>query len=453
MQTRLLSKLSLVCIFAFVATVPISATIRAAEENAKQSANDENLARDINRLVQQLNHDRAAERDAAESKLLELAGDTTAATDKFLALLPEDNDQMPLAVRERLTHIRQQLEDRVAKVAVEATTITLSAKEMPLADVFAAIEKQTGNKLADNREQDSDAPDGAANGITIELKAEPFWPAVDQILDKANLGIYSYGGEDSLSIVTRASDERPRHGAANYAGPFRIDILEVQSQRNLRQPQRQSLKLQMEIAWEPRLRPIALSQPVADVKATTDSGQELQVSQPDAVLDVEVPAGTQAAEIVLPFGLPPRDAKRITTLRGKLRALVPGRQVKFQFDDLANASGKSQRRGGVQVTLDNVRKNNAIWEVHMRLTLDEDNDALQSHRGWAFQNLSYLVDKNGEQIDNAGFETTRQTANEVGLAYLFDLPEGIDGLTWVYETPAAIVELPVEYELKDIELP
>jgi len=436
-----------------VAASSLAMTARAAEETPAPTQADEELTRDIGRLVQQLNDDRAAERDAAETKLLELAGATTAATDKFLELLPEDNDQMPLAVRERLSRIRQQVENRVAKVAVEETTITLSAKEMPLAEVFAAIEKQTGNRLIDNRQPDGDAPDAAANGITIELKEEPFWPALDQILDKANLGIYSYGGEDALSIVSRASDERPRHGAANYAGPFRIEVMEVQAQRNLRQPQRQTLKLQLEVAWEPRLRPIALSQPVADISATTDAGQELTVSQPDAVLDVEVPGGTQAAEIVLPFVLPPREAKRITTLRGKLRALVPGRQVKFQFDDLANAAGKSERRGGVQVTLDNVRKNNAIWEVHMRLALDEDNEALQSHRGWAFQNLSYLVDKNGEQVDNAGFETTRQTANEVGVAYLFDLPEGIEGLSWVYETPAAIVELPVEYEIKDIELP
>jgi hypothetical protein len=444
--------LKLFCLL-FLAALAMAAATRAAEENVTPAKPDEELARDIGELVQQLNDDRATERDAAEAKLLELAGTTTAATDKFLELMPKDNDQMPLAVRERLSYIRQQLEDRVAKVAVEATTVTLAAKEMPLAEVFAAIEKQTGNKMIDNREQEGDGADEAVNDITIELKAEPFWPAIDQILDKGNLGIYSYGGEDALSIVSRASDERPRHGAGNYAGPFRIEVLEIQSQRNLRQPQRQSLKLQMEVAWEPRLRPIALSQPVADVKATTDSGQELQVTQPDAVLDVEVPQGTQAAEIILPFSLPPRDAKRITTLRGKLRALVPGRQVKFQFDDLANAAGKTERRGGVQVTLDDVRKNNAIWEVHMRLALDEDNDALQSHRGWAFQNLSYLVDKNGGQVDNAGFETTRQTANEVGVAYLFDLPEGVGGLTWVYETPAAIVELPVEYELKDIELP
>jgi hypothetical protein len=423
----------------------------AAEESTAPSEADQELGQQISRMVQQLNDDRAAERDAAEIKLLELAGTTTATTDKFLELLPEDNDQMPLAVRERLSRLRQQVEDRVAKAAVEGTTVTLSAKEMPLAEVFKELEKQTGNRMIDNREQNDD--DSAQSDITIELKEEPFWPALDQILDKASLGIYSYGGEDALSIVSRASDERPRHGAGNYTGPFRIEVMEVQSQRNLRQPERQSLKLQLEVAWEPRLRPIALSQPVADLHATTDTGQELTVSQPDAVLDVEVPQGTQAAEIVIPFTLPPREAKRITTLRGKLRALVPGRQVKFQFDDLANAAGKSERRGGVQVTLDDVRKNNAIWEVHMRLALDEDNDALQSHRGWAFQNISYLVDKDGEQIDNAGLETTRETNNEVGVAYLFDLPDGIEGLSWVYETPAAIVELPVEYEVKDIDLP
>ncbi len=425
----------------------------AKEGAAAGSQADQELQRQIGRLVQQLNDDRASKRDAAESELLELAGATAAETDRFLESLPEDNDQMPLAMRDRLSRIRQQVEDRVAKSAVEATSVTLSAKEVPLAEVFAAIEKQTGNRMIDNREQQDNEPGAGQRTITLELKDEPFWPAVDQILDQATLGIYSYGGEDALSIVSRASDERSRHGAARYSGPFRVEVLEIQGQRNLRQPARKSLKLQLEVAWEPRLRPIALSQPVADVRATTDTGDELTVSQPDAVLDVEVPGGTQAAEIILPFSLPPREAKRITTLRGKLRALMPGRQVTFRFGDLANAAGKTERRGGVQVTLDDVRKNNAIWEVHMRLALDEDNDALQSHRGWAFQNVSYLVGKDNVPIDHAGFETTRQTRNEVGIAYLFDLPDGIEGLTWVYETPAAIVELPVEYELKDIDLP
>jgi hypothetical protein len=424
----------------------------AAEDGAKHQA-DVEFGRQINRLVRQLDDDRAAERDAAEKQLLELAGTTAAETDRFLQLLPEDNDQMPLAVRDRLSTIRQQVEDRVAKSAVVASTITLTAKAMPLAEVFAAIEKQTGNRLVDSRQEDGSDPASMSGNVTIEMKDEPFWPAVDKLLDQTGLGVYSYSGENALEIVSRDMQDGKRFGRATYSGPFRLEILEVQAQRNLRQAQRKSLKLQLEVSWEPRLRPIALSQPIDDVQATTDAGTPLSVSQPDAVLDVEVQDGTQAVELVLSFDLPPRDVKKIANLRGKLRALVPGRQAEFRFDDVAKAVGKTERKGGVQVTLDDVRKNNAIWEVHMRMALDEDNHALESHRGWVFQNKSFLVGKDGEPIDNAGFETTRQTRNEVGVAYLFDLPDGIEGLTWVYETPAAIVELPVAYEIKDIELP
>jgi hypothetical protein len=63
------------------------------------------------------------------------------------------------------------------------------------------------------------------------------------------------------------------------------------------------------------------------------------------------------------------------------------------------------------------------------------------------------VGEDGQPIDPAGMETTRQTETEVGIVYLFDLEAGVEGLSWVYETPAAIVELPVEFELTDIPLP
>jgi type II secretory pathway component GspD/PulD (secretin) len=425
------------------------ACIARAEDATSQAAADPQLVRQISRLISDLNADRAADRDSAEKKLLELAGTTTGQSDRFLLSLPKDTQQMPLAVRDRLARIRQQVEDRVAKAATGATYVTFSAKNMPLAEVISAIENQTGNPLIDKRER----PDAKDNGITIELKNEPFWPALDQILDQAKLGIYSYGGKDALSIVSRDPSDGPRRGRAFYTGPFRFEVTEVQSHRSLRQPTQTSLKLQLEIGWESRLRPIAISQPAANLQATSDAGTSLAVSQPKAILDVEVPNGTQAAEITLPFELPPRNVKRITMLRGKLHALVPGRQARFRFDELAKAAGKSQRLAGVQVTVDDVRKNNEIWEIHMRLALDEDNGALQSHRAWAFQNLSYLVDKEGKRVDNAGLETTRQTKNEVGVAYLFDLPGGLNGLTWVYETPAAIIDLPVAYEIKDIELP
>jgi hypothetical protein len=426
----------------------LSVAAAMAQDQTQPTAGDP-LAQQISRLVRQLDDDRAAQRDAAETRLMELAGTQTAEVDRFLDLLPEASDQMPLAVRDRITRIRHAVEERAAKAATAGTTVTLAGENLRLADLYEAILRQTGNRLVDRSEDEADQ----SARLKFDFQNEPFWSAVDQMLDAVGKDVYSYAGEDALSIVGRDPDDMPRYGQACYSGPFRFEVLEVQGQRSPRSPNRQSLKLQLGIGWEPRLRPIALSQPAIDLRASDENGKRLEPAEPEAVLDVEVPTGTQGTELVLPFKLPPRDVTRIATLRGKLQALVPGRQAQFHFDNVENAAGQTQRRGGVQVTVDAVRKNGAVWEVHMRLRLDEDNQALQSHRGWVFQNVSYLVGQDGKPIDNVGLETTRQTPNEVGVAYLFELPEGIDGLAWVYETPAAIVQLPVEYELKDIELP
>src|SRR5262249_31227131 len=160
-----------------------------------------------------------------------------------------------------------------------------------------------------------------------------------------------------------------------------------------------------------------------------ETGNKLAMSQPEAVPEAEIPAGTQATELVIPLQLPPRSITKIASLKGKLRALVPGRRVKFKFTDLANAAGKIQRQGGVQVAIDKVEKNNEIWEIQMRMRLDEDNHALESHRDWALQNISLLEDKDGKPIDNGGFEPTLQSKNEIGLVYYFDAPNGLDGMT------------------------
>jgi hypothetical protein len=437
----------------FIVCAIASASLAKDATDSPPASQADELPRQVNRLVRQLDDDSAARRDAAEQQLIDLAGVSSTAADRFLALLPPDSDQLSLAVRERLARIRKQVEDRAAKSAVSPTTVSLAADQMPLLEIFAAIEKQTGNRISDHRQQAGDADGKKQKPLSFAFQNEPFWSAVDQLLDQASLGVYNYAGDDALAIVEREPGDGPRHGAAVYSGPFRLEILEVSAQQNLRKPDRNSLKLQMEVAWEPRLRPIAVSQAAAEVEAADDMAQKLALNQPDASLDAEISIGTQATELVLPLALPARGATKIASLKGKLRALIPGRQVKFQFDDLTHAAGKSQRIGGVQVTIDSVRKNNEVWEVHMRLRLDEDNHALESHRGWAFQNLSYLVDKDGKRTESAGLETTLQTKNEVGVAYFFDQPAGLDSLTWVYETPAAIVELPVDYQFKDIRLP
>jgi hypothetical protein len=191
------------------------------------------------------------------------------------------------------------------------------------------------------------------------------------------------------------------------------------------------------------------------MKAICDDGRETPASSEDAVFDIEVEPGSHAAEVAIPLQLPAREAKTLSSLTGKFTALVPGRIIDLKFEKLADKREQSQQAGGVNVTLDRVVKNQALWEIHMRVRLDSLEGGLESHRGWVFQNITFLLDKQGEQLDNAGFETTMQTETEAGFAYFFELPEGreIGDYTWVYRTPASIVTVPVEYSLEDVPLP
>ena len=80
-------------------------------------------------------------------------------------------------------------------------------------------------------------------------------------------------------------------------------------------------------------------------------------------------------------------------------------------------------------------------------------NALESFRSWIFNNEAYLVGPDNQRIARTGFETTRQTKDEVGIAYKFDLPNGPAGLTFVYKTPALLTLVPLEYEFKNLPLP
>lgn len=413
----------------------------------------EEVAQQVEKLVRQLNDDQAARRDEAEKQLLELAPTANAnECDEFLQLLPKPSDQMPAEVRLRLVRLRKKIETEQSSRALFESKLTLSANEMPLAEVFEQVRKQTGNQLSDHREQFGQ--NATPSPVTIEIDDEPFWPALDKILDATKMTTYPFSGEDNLAIINRDAGALPRAEGASYAGPFRIQATTVTARRDLRSTAQEMARVELEVAWEPRLRPIALSQPIDTLEVTTDEGSPLSVNSQQQTLNVEVQPGSHATEFTIPLNLPPRSATKIASFKSRMSALVPGRMVEFKFDDLDKPASSTQSRGGVNVTLQGVRKNQDLWEVHMKIQVESAETGLESHRGWVFQNLTYLLNKQGELIDNAGFETTLQTQTEVGFAYFFELPdEEISDYTWVYRTPAAIVRMPVDFELKDIPLP
>jgi hypothetical protein len=410
---------------------------RAGGGGAEKTLDDAALAREARRLIRQLDAAEVAERDSAFSQLMELGPGV-------LAHLPKQSDNAPAAVRDAVRRLRREFDRQAADAAMQASRVTLDAKGMALTQIAAELEKQTGNKLL------VEAPPELT--MDVELKGVPFWQALDTIADRAKLSIYPFA-QDGLRLRPGVPKMRPRSSAAFYSGPVRFEATGLRLERDLRTTTSANLHVALEIAWEPRLQPITLRQRLDAVHAQDDQGQPIAMAS-QGERSAMVQQGSSAVEIELPFLAPPRNVRSIGSLAGTMQVLVPGKIEQFEFTDLSNAKKQEQQRHQAIVTLEDVRKVNQIWEVRLRVKYIEAFNALDSHLvSWMLNNEAYLTDKSGKRVENAGFETTHRSEDEIGVAYLFDAAGGLAGHTFVYRAPSTIYELPVKYELKDLELP
>lgn len=398
---------------------------------------------DVDRLVVRLDDQTREVRDAAEDALIAFGPDV-------LPFLPEVNNNTAAEVKDRLARIRKSLEESSAEAVADASKITLSGS-MTLSEALKLIQEQSGNRVVDYRERFGQQNE--QNKITLEIKDQSFWQAIDQLCDQTGLTVYNFSGQArTLALTAAASNQQQRSGAASYSGLFRIEATEAMARKDLRTPNTDALRIQMEIQWEPRVIPILIRQPLSEVVVTADDGQPLNLISTDQTLEIPPQSTVSGIDIGLPLPLPDRSIKKIRSIKGTFYAMVPGNAATFTFDELDGARNVSQQKAGVTVSIDRVTQNRSVYEIRVRLKLDKASDSLQSHLDWASNNEAYLVHKDGTKIENPNFERFLERSNEIGFVYLFPL-ESIADYQFVYKSPAAILEYPVNFELKDIPLP
>lgn len=403
-----------------------------------QTPSGAELKTKVSDLVRQLDDDERSERESAEKALVEIGPEV-------LSLLPPITPRTPAEVKERLGRVRKILETATAESIATPSTVTLEG-EMSLSDALKAMEKQTGNRVTGYERRGGD--------VKVAFDETPYWEALDEVLDQSQMNINEFGGQSSALVLTaRPEGEADRRDTGVYAGVFRLEALRLEARRELRNPAVNSMRVTLGVAWEPRVTPIALRQQLSEITVLDDRGEELSVTGNQGAINSSAELGMSSVDFGIPLQLASRESKRISSIKGRFTALVPGRVESFEFSDIGNARDVEQSRAGVVVTFERLRKNVDLYEVRMALRFDEAANALESHRGWVYRNEAFLTNADGKKLENVGLQATRQGTNEVGVAYLFDLPNGPTGCKFVYKTPALVLQLPVEYELKDIELP
>jgi|GEM_PF-842460 len=392
------------------------------------------------RLIQ--DSDAIADREAAVKQLIEMGPSIL----PFL-VLPKTADDPDLLIR--VEQVRVTLEKQQAKQFAEARQVTLAANEQPVSQVLAQLEKQGETKLLDYRERFGE--EAADPKITVDLKGVPFWKALDQVLDAARLTRYPNPESAGIAYHNLPEGILPAFGKADYPGPFRVEAAEMQVMRNLRRKGAAGVLLNVEVAWEPRLRPIAMFQNLSDIKMLDENGDPLKFEQSDATQELSLSPGDTSATLSLSLEAPPRNIKKIGTLKGKIEALVPSKVEKFEFPSLQAKTPIVKKQGGATVSIDQIRKNNEVWEIRVIVRFEKASGALESHRDWALDNPCLLITPK-KTLEHDAMELFRRDDDSIGVAYLFDV-EDLKNCSLTYETPVLIMKLPIEYELKDIELP
>ena len=199
--------------------------------------------------------------------------------------------------------------------------------------------------------------------------------------------------------------------------------------------------------------PILVRQNLADVRVVTDTGASIGVQQ-SGTRQIPIRPGVASLDVQLPLSLPSREAKELKSLEGKFTALVPAGDVTFVFDDLVKGTGSEQSRSGLSVVLDDVRLNQGLQQISLRVRFDSASESLQSHLDWVENNVVRLVDPHGKTADEPGYERYFERDSEIGFRYIFPVEEkDLTGWKLEYTSPAGVAEIEVPFQIDTVPLP
>ncbi len=420
-----------VCLFALLVSLAIP------RFGNSQEASDE-LKSDLLEWVDQLDAGSLADRKAAEKSLIEAGPDA-------LPYLPESKAGISVEAAERLSRVRKTLESKRTKMETEEDKVVIDLKDVSnLDEALEAISRDSGIEF----EYEGD------KSVAVKSVSTPlsFWHAVDLVLDQSNLDINFYGGDrETLLIVPRNPDRPSRVDSAAYTGIYRIEPTLVTSRRHLSQPDMSGLNVNVEISWEPRLTPIGLTIPIQQLTGRLDDKEMLTPQASGETIDIATNSDIAFSEFYLPMKLPAGRPKKIESLSGVIRALMPGKQQTFDLSLMDQNASKSIDSMTVQIEA--IRPNGPLHQIRVAVELKNADRSLESHRHWILENQVYVKRKDGSRADHLGYEVYRQTESGVGIGYLFDLGETVGDSRLIYQSPTAVVPNEVPFVIQDIPLP
>lgn len=423
-------------------------TIAVVLGQSPSAASSAELSAQVAALAAEFDAPTRTARDAAETKLIELGP-------AALEFLPPLGPGASAERTTRLNRVRAALYKAQVAESLRGSQVELNLPETKLSSALAEINKQSGNTVVDFRrsfgQQADDLP------LVLDVPKVSFWEAVDRLSLAAGLQPYYFAGTDGLALVASGREPTPvpwpgKPAYVDYRGAFRIEVDELILSHNPAADQ-SALRVELSAAWEPRLRPMHATLAMRKLEAVDDRGAKLEPLNPDLTLEIPPQGKACRIDAAATFEAPPRSVKSLAKLRGSFDVLIPAALHTFRFTPLDVRQRRTESAGAVSLALEPPRLNNELVEATIRVTYAEAANALESHRAWFYKNPAYLEAADGTRTKPGTIELLRQSDNELTLNLLFSPAGDWRNLTLVYQTPAALVVVPAEFEFGNLKLP
>ena len=399
----------------------------------------------VNELLEQLRGDDIEQRDKAEAAIAELSPDALDFID-----VPDGNATTDYI--ERVLRARKLLEKKAVEQAVKPSVINLES-DMTIDKALKSIFEQSGNRILLKEDMGLTA---GQKKLTEEIKDGSFWDAFNAVLAAGNLEVDPYGGAAGTMMLRPAEAVAPAAQATNTeppsatAGMLHVEVRRITSTLSTRNPALSFMTVELLTRWEPRVTPISIDLQTATLKIVDDQGNKVPLNKTGKISGVIQP---EIPELSFPVNIPlvSRDIKQLDKVKGTLQAVLPGRVETFTFKSLGDLEdGVAQTKSGATVTFHGYEKNEDLFAVMVELSFDEESNNVDSHLGWAYDNVVEMV-SGDQRLEPVASETLMQRGQRMRVQYLFE--EDPAACDLVYKTPAAIVKVDLDFELNNVPLP
>jgi hypothetical protein len=425
-----------------IRTVRLLAVVSTAVAIAAPThAQDEALRDRVLQLVERLESPKPETRAAAQASLIKLGA-------KIVPLLPDVSKSTKPELVRRLAEIRAAVGKVDEEIDVKASRITIEGKGIRLSEAVQRLQKQSKNMVTDLRNPDS--ADTANPPLDLDIRDRSFFDALDVIARKAGVSTTFATGDGSVGIL-----EGPPmpSGVKESTGPFLVTLRQIALIRDFQAGQ-STATVQLDVSWEPRLRPMLLALKADELEVVDDRGKPVPPQIDQESTEVVLRPENPIAEVNLTLAAPDRSAKKLASLKLKADVTIPSGLKTFRFASLAGEN-LSQAIGNVRVNFKNTEVEENVWKVHVVLVYPGEGPVFESYRQGLFNNRIWLQKTDGSRFEhNGGFSNTNAEGGKLGFEYIFvDVPGKPADYQLVYETPSKVVTIPIEVHFKNVDLP